>query len=243
MNEEMTHISYTIRIVALLLASTAFSPAYAGGEEGQRSCCRDGEHPRWYAAIRGSAVFLSDTEYQTAPVMPVTGADRQSHDPGYGFSAAVGYQIFSGIRSEIELSYRNSAVKRDYALIVNTVPAGSTVGQRSFDAMFNTYLDLHNSSSYTPYIGAGIGESHVFAPRLYTVGGVESGKVADWAMAYDFMTGISYDFKVDHKPASIDVGYRYITTSDVTKTLPSGGGKVTISNDSHNFEVGGRVYF
>ena len=232
-------------LTALTWVAASF-PSTAFAYDPDAPCCHDnGGPPRWYAGMTGSAVFLNDVDIKHSSAA-YTNPDGQKFHIGAGISGEVGYKLFSGIRTELEISQRNNTVSKDNAA-TNAIPAGKTVEQKSTAIMFNTYVDLHNSSSYTPYFGAGVGEVYVKNPRYYTDNGTGqiSDKLVAWTMGYQFMFGVNYELNTFQFPMEIGLGYRYFTGQDVkTKsTLTNFPSNLSFSNTSQNIELGGRVYF
>lgn len=192
--------------------------------------------------LSGSAVFLD-----TAVITPTDSAfstSGQSFKTGYAISGAIGYQIFSGVRAELEVANRTNTVNKD-PTAVNVLPAGTSAQQSSTAIMANAYIDLHNATNYTPYFGAGIGRANVKNPRYYFNPGLglTTGKIAGWTNAYQFMTGVSYEYKNTVAPLHFSLGYRYFTGQDLEVRLNNAPGEFSVNNDSHNVELGMRIYF
>lgn len=203
-----------------------------------RACCRP--EPNWYVGLSGMAVFLKDTDISHPGFTTAGGVDGQTYDIGYGLAGAVGYRIFSNIRMEFELAFRSNDVDTDPGADFVGGPAG-THEQKSIAVMLNTYYDYHNRTRFTPYAGAGIGKAYVKNPRFYTTGGGDTGTLKGWTIAYQFMGGINYE--LDSIPAELNLGYRYFTGQDLEKALPPASGNVSVPNDSHNVELGGKMFF
>lgn len=221
-------------VATILLTQQAFA-------EVQRGCCR--KEPRWYGAISGGAVFLDDTQHSDING-PLAG-DVQSYHAGFGFTGAVGYLVFPNIRTEVEISFRRNEVDKDLsAIALGDCGSNCTSRQSSIGLMTNAYYDFHNSTRFTPYIGAGIGMMRVKNPRLYGSSGNFSKKLTDDVLAYQFMSGISYEMRSSFKPIILSLGYRYVTGEDLKKNL---GGPTTspisTTNDSHNVEAGAKIFF
>jgi OmpA-OmpF porin, OOP family len=222
---------------SLLVFLSAISIADTALAAQQRACCRP--QPRWYAAISGSAVFLDDVDItHTSTGFP--NPDGQTFKTGFGLSGAVGYRIYPNIRGEIEATFRRNEADTDTATIVTGT---GSADQESYALMLNGYYDWHNSSRYTPYIGAGIGIANVSNPRFYNSGGSDTDTFEAWTMAYQFMAGLSYEINTGFRPIEIMVGYRYFTGEDAETDLPPAPGDHSLPNDSHNIELGGRIFF
>lgn len=233
--------THYLKRATFLLASLSVTPALSF--EDPRACCHGDGPPRWYGSLSGSAVFLQDTVINhTDPAFG--GPEGQTFNTGYGISGAIGYQLFSGVRTELEIANRSNTLDKDPGA-TNSLPPGTSAQQSSVAIMANTYIDLHNSSNYTPYVGAGIGRAHVKNPRYYTNPGLglTTGKIAGWTTAYQFMTGVSYEITNNFAPIYFNFGYRYFTGQDLDVKLNNAPGKFSVNNDSHNVELGLRIYF
>lgn len=206
----------------------------------ERACCRP--VPNWYAGISGSVAFLKDVELDETPPQAGT-SDKLSFDTGYNVSAQLGYRVFPNIRVEGEVGYRVNDLAEVDGVAFTPAP-NFTSEHKSLALMGNVYYDWHNSSAITPYVGAGAGMVHIVTPItvIYIPTG-ESHRLREWTMAYQFMTGISY--AIPDSPFEVNFGYRYFTGQDgeVSFTTVPGGYKVKFNNDSHNIEVGIRLFF
>ena len=91
----------------------------------------------------------------------------------------------------------------------------------AISVMANGYLDLGTYVGITPYVGGGVGYSHVSwsnlndrffcvdDANLCTVGpaGTDTHRgVSDWRFTYALMAGVAYDLTPDLK---VDLGYKY----------------------------------
>ncbi|MBP5216119.1 MAG: porin family protein [Alphaproteobacteria bacterium] len=103
---------------------------------------------------------------------------------------------------------------------------------RKDSTMANLYLDYRNCSSWTPYIGAGMGMSYVktdFRDR-----GVKSA----YNLAWQVMTGITYDI---NSIWALDAGYRFADYGRVRKEIPNGVVKTSVLD--HEILFGFRYSF
>jgi opacity protein-like surface antigen len=216
--------------------------AIPGEGDGSRSCCRSNGTPRWYVGFTGFLVYLDDQDVELSPVSFLNKPKTiYTTKLGYGWGANVGYRITPEIRAEFEFARRESDT--DKVIVTNPIPPGTVSSQRSTSYMANVYYDFINSTSYIPYLGAGLGMSKVNAPIYYVAGG-QSTMLKEWTMSYQFMAGISYKLDLDLNPIVFNFGYRYFTGQDMEVNINgSNGAKATYFNDSHNLELGGRFYF
>lgn len=230
-------LAVSVSSIAVLL----MPPAYAA-DPPPTPCCRENNNPRWYAGISGSVVFLRDTQISHSSAA-YPNPDRQTYKPGFGISGQVGYKVYKGVRAELEVIQRTNDVDKDSTGAL--VPSGNFAEQKSIGIMLNGYIDFINNTNFTPYIGAGLGRMYVKNPRFYTDGGTleTSKKLKGWTTAYQFMLGMNYP--VEGTPFEMTGGYRYFSGLDVdTKsTLSNFPSDISFPNDSHNLEMGVRMYF
>ena len=156
----------------------------------------------------------------------------------YGFSSggnlALGYET-GPFRTELEGGY--------HALGLKNVTVGGATTSASSDMkmttlMVNGYYDFHNSSAFTPYIGAGLGWAHLNFPTNLGFGNT---KGSDNRLAYQAMIGVSYT------PPSMPntdwfAGYHFLGTSSPSFATNTGSISVKPIRD-HSFEVGFRYHF
>lgn len=130
----------------------------------------------------------------------------------------------------------------------------------SYSVMANAYIDLATIAKFTPYIGAGIGASHVnwgsFGGTASCAEGacasaanltVNNSGLSKWRTTWALMAGVSYDLSERTK---IDLGYRYsrIPSADMfaygsSSTLfPTSGATATDGGfDRHEIRAGIRI--
>jgi len=145
---------------------------------------------------------------------------------GAGISVAIGNDSGYGSRVELELAYR-----------ANDFDTWTIDGAGTFDVpgdvtslslMGNGYIDFNSNSTFTPFIGAGIGFSNVEA----TIEGF--GSEDDTVFAYQLALGGSFS---TYTNLNFDIQYRYFGTSD-----PNFAG-LEAEYQTHNIMVGLRSTF
>ena len=146
-------------------------------------------------------------------------------DDGFAGGIALGYGFSKNIRVEGELAYQE-----------NDVDTGSYNGDTENDLdsdvtslalLCNSYYDFENSSSFTPFITAGIGVANINVSTPI-------GDAEDTVFAYQVGGGVAYDIT---EKTALDLTYRYFATED-----PSDYG-INAEYASHNFYVGLRYNF
>ena len=142
------------------------------------------------------------------------------------FGTHVAYGLRAGyVRGEIELN-NSRDIKR------NWLAEGLDhfrLYKHSF--MANAYFDYLTCTPWTPYVGAGIGLSHLKA---------DNGDVAKSVnnLAWQVMAGLAYDITSNW---TADVGYRYADLGRVRKNYGEGVTKVTARD--HEIMAGVRYNF
>ena len=148
-----------------------------------------------YVAGNVGAVMLSDSETNTI-------FGKVGFDTGYGITAAVGRKV-EYVRMEGEFNYRVSDIEK-----WGSDSASGDV--KTFGFMLNTYFDINTNTSFTPFIGGGIGVANVDAEIENAALGQ---KISDdeTVFAYQGIVGVAFAI---NKNSSIDLSYRYYATSD-----------------------------
>jgi opacity protein-like surface antigen len=96
------------------------------------------------------------------------------------------------------------------------------------NTMANVYLDMHNSSPFTPYIMAGVGFAYIeIFDVSFSTGGTtySAADEDDLVLAWQGGAGLSYAF---NEVVSMNIDYRYFATSDPEFT------DADFEYDSHN---------
>lgn len=160
---------------------------------------------------------------------------------GFNINAAIGYRLFPSIRADIEFLYQG--FKRDItgnygwaeydassAIIQNSVSNIQMTPTSSFtnvySVMTNGYYDFHNSSQWTPLLGAGFGVAWIqskstTADGAFTISGSQtptlqnSQDLSGTAFAWQLKAGLTYDYS---KFVAIVIQYRlFATTQFITQ--------------------------
>ncbi len=166
-----------------------------------------------YIAFNTFGVSLGDQDFTVSGA----GTTELSYDFGYGLGAALGYSFGNGVRAEGEFAWRSNELD-------SSIASGDL---DSFAGMVNGYYDIHNTSKWTPYVGAGIGLAHV-----------TDSDVDDNVFAYQGMAGVGYTVS---ETSDLVLGYRYFATEDPEYTIS--GSTVETSYDTHNIEIAWRYRF
>lgn len=163
----------------------------------------------------------------------VTGKhSARDEDVNLDLLANAGYAYGNGIRLEGE--YFHNQINKN-----NVDKLSGAGGNVTNNALFlNALYDFHNSSMFTPYVGAGIGGD--FA-NVKSVGanGVGFLKGETLVGAYQGIAGVSTQLDANW---AITADYRYIATLS-PKVDSTAGGQGRLDNASHNLIVGVRYSF
>lgn len=190
----------------------------------------------WYGAFHGEFGQVQDTD------LDINGASvgTLEYDVEYAAGGALGFipaatgGFFDNTRYELELTYREG----DFSELSNRTiaPGGFGGSVETYTGMANAYYDFNNGSSWTPYVGAGLGYAqHDF--DSITIRAADS----DGVLAYQAMLGVAHTVK-PYDYVRIGVGYRYFGTQS-PEFSSAAGSRVELDYDSHNLEGFVRIAF
>jgi outer membrane protein OmpA-like peptidoglycan-associated protein/opacity protein-like surface antigen len=124
---------------------------------------------------------------------------------GWMGGGVFGYAFDSGLRPEIELSYRDNKLDKD-----SVADAQVDGHERAKAAMGNLWFDLGKSSTIRPYIGGGAGYAQIrFHNVRYPDAGVDIPNDHDEKFAWQAGAGVNMDLG-EH--VALGLGYRYFRT-------------------------------
>lgn len=170
-------------------------------------------------------------------------SDRVEFDPGINVGGTVGFD-FGYVRMEGELSYKYSEIKSitDQS---NGAPFRSPDGNLGVFAMLaNLFVDLHNNTPITPYLGGGVGFAAMHLSDTFGTDPLGNRLLLyegddDTVFAYQAGAGLGIAL---NPFLTLDLGYRYFGTAKA-----SFGANQDIMTElkfeSHNAVVGVRVKF
>lgn len=216
-----------IRMLGMAVSALALmaSPAFAGTEEVKG----------FYVGLGAGLTVPMDNEIE--PASAAIRSHKLSFDPGWLVDGQVGYKFGNGLRSEIEVGYRQA--EKDGITNPYGNPALGVDGSYGvLNTMLNVIYDMNINARVTPYIGAGVGYAHVWDSKL----GVASGPAtllgatdrSAGGFAYQAIAGFSFDI-AKHWAATAD--YRYLATTMLDF------GNMESEYSSHNIMVGLRYEF
>ncbi len=152
-----------------------------------------------YVGLGGGAILPLDSDISGTGIS--TSADL---DAGWRGIGIVGYRFASGIRTEFEPGYRAA----DVDSLTGSSAGSGEVGVVS--AMGNAVYAFGNESSFTPYLGLGIGLAAVEFDDLQPVGGSVLDD-SDTVIAYQGIVGLDYRLS---ERVQLFTDYRYFATAD-----------------------------
>ncbi len=172
--------------------------------------------------------------------------EQISFDPGIFIGGTGGYD-FGMVRLEGEVSYKQAEIKKvtDQSDGFQYRNPDGRLG--AFAMMFNAFLDLHNDTPVTPYLGGGIGFASLYLSNTFgtdTRGGTATRVLLypeDYDTVFAYQLGAGLDIAINRR-FSLDLGYRYFNTDRATFSndfLTSSG----IRYESHNVAIGFKVKF
>ncbi len=148
---------------------------------------------------------------------------------GWALGAAAGYN-FGMFRAEGEIGYQKNSIDK---VSVGSASASASGDATSTSFLVNGYFDFVNSSSFTPYVSAGIGMAKIKA-NDFSIAGIAIGSEDDTVFAYQVGAGVGYSI---NKNMIIDLKYRYFATKDPEF------GSIKANIGSHNIYLGFRYNF
>lgn len=205
---------------ALGVMTLAAAPAYAADDLGL------------YVSIFAGASFANDidTDQESTPYSLDT-------KTGYLFGGIIGMNVTDAIRAEVELSHANW--EADSVSLVTTTPTYiETFADGDVKATFllaNAWFDFANDSSFTPYLGGGLGVA--WADAKTTLGTSLNGYgPGEMGFAFQLGGGVKMDLS-DH--VALDLGYRFKGIQNIDFE-DDAGGNVYSNGDvhSHNAQLG-----
>lgn len=161
-----------------------------------------------------------------------------SQDTGFLGGAALGFEIFENIRTEVEFSYQRSGLS-DFSA------SGAFQGQPfDNDASFQTAtvlgnlwfdLDFIGGDRIKPYLGGGVGLGVIDANLFDNLGAITDVDVDGAIFAYQLGFGVNFGIS---QRVELGAGYRFrgFASSDTGLFSPPFGTSIDgVSPSSHNF--------
>lgn len=163
-----------------------------------------------------------------------------------GGAAFMGYDFYPQnqlpLRAEIEYAIRGNVEKSATENFVGGYDESkATWGLQTLLA--NVYLDFHNDTPFTPYVGAGLGMGFVSTKYSFidVIGGKkseESKSQTNTVFAWNVGAGCSYAFTEN---ISADLGYRYLGLGENKVRFLDDD--IKTAHNAHEFSLGLRFTF
>lgn len=199
---------------------------------------RPGPYVSGFIGVSG----VSNTDVSTFDFGTGSSFNERAHfDPSINIGGTGGFD-FGMVRLEGELSYKRG----EFSSVTSTdATTGATSQFNNMDGgfgalafMVNSFIDLHNQSPITPYIGGGIGFAALHLDDTTSQGGIVYFRDDDTVFAYQLGGGLEIAL---NRRLSLDLGYRYFATSKAHfNNTPI---NADMKFESHNGAVGIRVKF
>ena len=157
--------------------------------------------------------------------------DTVEFDDGLSGIAALGYGFGGGLRTELELGYRENDADS-----VSGTDAGAVSGDvTALSAMANVAFDF-NFGRVTPYVGAGIGLANIDADTTLGATVIDDD---DTVFAYQGLAGVAFGVT---ERVKLTLDYRFLNTEEFDVTT-NGGTSVDGNYRDHSVMVGLRFSF
>lgn len=211
-----------VGVVLCTLAGSAFAQTFGSPGTGPNGPYIRGE---------GGWSHMNDMTGHTTTGTTYTSKQNE----GFAVGGAFGWKL-DQLRLELGLDFSNSGIKE---IDLNNAPASSVSGSvKNTSAMVRALWDLRTGTNFVPYIGIGVGASHV------TLDGVRGNGTAlsnssDNVFAYEPIVGVNYLVTPN---LALGVEYRYFATVDPSFTYTPGG-RLGLKNESHNVLASLTWYF
>lgn len=171
----------------------------------------------WY--LRGDIGYV----FNEAPDVAGFGPAPRIDDAGV-FGIGVGVRLSDLVRVDLTAAYRSAA---DISF------RGLSGEVRATTLLANAYLDLGTWHAVTPYVGAGLGASHV---SISDIGFAGAGDAQGWGFAWAVMAGAAVTLAPNWQ---LDIGYRYLGV----ESAAVGGLLSDFSQSAHELRLGVRYLF
>ena len=190
----------------------------------------------WYAGASGDITFPRDTTVSGTTSGNIKYKFSSGGNIEFGYAPQMLNNSVGDVRFEAEGGYHAFGLKEITANgVTNSRPNGDL---KVMTLMGNAYYDLHTGTSFTPYVGAGIGDANIHLDKNNGFGMTKS---SDNRLGYQFMTGVSYTPQCLPK-TDWTLGYRFLGTTSPQFTTSTGNVKLDAIHAS-NIEVGFKYHF
>lgn len=184
-----------------------------------------------YVRGEGGWSHMNDMTGNTTTGTTVTTKQNE----GFIAGGAVGWKL-DQLRLELGLDFSNSGIKE---IDVNSAAASSVSGSvKNTSGMVRALWDLRTGTPFVPYIGLGVGASHVTLDSV-RANGTTLANSSDTVFAYEPILGVNYMVLPN---LALGLEYRYFATVDPSFAYAPGG-RLGLKNESHNVLASLTWYF
>jgi outer membrane autotransporter protein len=186
----------TTAILTVLLTSTTRAEDTNSNSQG------------FYAGVRAGYGTYSRDDYKSGNINLET-----DFKGGFSGSAVAGYSFANGLRPELEAFYQKNNLD---TLKVNGVGVDASLDGKTYGLIANALYDIKMNSSFTPYVGAGLGYGFSKGSKTQ-VSGINIEDIKNEAPIGQLRAGVGY--RISSKWIA-DVGYthRHWFDSDSAKS-------------------------
>jgi opacity protein-like surface antigen len=197
----------------------------------------------------GGSFLQKSSNVDDVPAPIPTDVDLKYKD-GPMFGGALGYAFPFGLRLEGEVSYRRNDFKRidinldgGLGLSLGTPPLNGTSfkadgKETSLSFLANAWYDIKTGTRFTPYVGGGIGVTHLRMEDL-AIGGFTLADDSEYTGAWQVGGGVAVELTPS---VSLSLDYRYFgAISPVIKDFA--GVNIDTEYRSHNVVGALRINF
>jgi len=179
----------------------------------------------WYVNVVGGANFIDDNDFSVNPAGFTTLTWNTEADTGFIVAGAVGMyfgNVMSGLRGEVEVSWRSNQVDGDWRSNYSAVTpfASGTISydHQTFAVLANVWWDIPVGGGINPYIGGGVGwaDTDIEGDYVCVGGGNCVGGAFDFSedgFAWQLGAGINFDISPN---VMLGVGYRFFQGPEPT---------------------------
>ncbi len=189
-----------------------------------------------YLGLHGGAnLSAQDSENDSS-----LGRFNLGFEPGYQGNLVLGYRLvpdsdYGKGRLELEIGYRQNKIDKIEFVEGSFSADGEAI---VWDLMLNSFGEFSNQTSWTPYVGAGIGVAIVSLEGV-AVDGNPVVDDDDLVLAYQLAVGAGYALS---KRVELDIGYRFFGTN-APRLKDVDGLAFDSEYKVHNLQLGIRFLF
>ncbi|HYL33547.1 MAG TPA: OmpA family protein [Stellaceae bacterium] len=184
-----------------------------------------------YVRGEGGWSHMNDMTGNTTTGTAVTSKENE----GFTAGGAVGWKL-DQLRLELGLDFSSSGIKQ---VNLNNAPASTASGSvKNTSGMVRALWDLRTGTPFVPYIGIGVGASHVTLDSV-RANGADLSNSSDTVFVYEPVLGVNYLVLPN---LALGLEYRYFATVDPSFAYAPGG-RLGLKNESHNVLASLTWYF